>query len=114
MKLYNKKLIKAKSRSHVKIGDRVKVISGNQKGFLGTVLTISKQKSLVTLDGLPGRIKLTKSPQSKEAKRVEIPAFIHVSNVMLWDKQSTKVSRIGYKFLDGLKIRYFKKSGNIV
>lgn len=122
MKLSNKKQTKAKLKqkelrsktSYVKIGDRVKVISGSQKGFLGSILTISKQKSLVTLDGLSCRIKMKKSPQSKETKKIEIPTFIHISNIMLWDKQISKVSRIGQRFLDGLKVRYFKKSGSIV
>ena len=98
----------------MKVGDKVKVISGSQKGILGSILTISKQKSLVTIEGVSGRIKVKKLPQSKEAKKIELPTFIHVSNIMLWDKESAKVSRIGYRFLDGLKVRYFKKSGNLV
>lgn len=117
MKLSNKKKTNTKLKNlstHVKVGDKVKVISGSQKGILGSVLTISKQKSLVTLEGVSGRIKLKKLPQSKEAKKIEVPTFIHVSNIMLWDKESAKVSRIGYQFIDGLKVRYFKKSGNLV
>jgi len=115
MKLSNKKQTNTKLKKlsiHVKVGDKVKVISGSQKGVLGSILTISKQKSLVTLEGISGRIKLKKVPQSKEAKKIEVPTFIHVSNIMLWDKESAKVSRIGYRFLNGLKVRYFKKSGN--
>jgi ribosomal protein L24 len=33
---------------------------------------------------------------------------------MLWDKENNKSGRIGYKIVDGKKVRYFKKSGNII
>jgi ribosomal protein L24 len=33
---------------------------------------------------------------------------------MLWDKEANKASKIGYKIIDNAKIRYFKKSGNVV
>ena len=114
MKLFKTKAILPLSKNYLKVGDRVKVISGNQKGFLGTILTLSKKKSLITLEGLSTRIKFKKGPKSKESQKFEIPTFIHLSNVMLWDKETTSVSRIGYRFLDGLKKRYFKKSGNFV
>jgi large subunit ribosomal protein L24 len=55
-----------------------------------------------------------KNPQGGEQKRVELQVPIHISNVMLWDNESNKSSRIGYKLIDTKKQRYFKKSGNIV
>ena len=52
--------------------------------------------------------------KKKETETVELATWIHLSNVMLWDQQTTQASRIGYKTLEGKKKRYFRKSGNIL
>ena len=72
------------------------------------------KKSLVFIEGIVPRIKYSKNRQGGDPQKVEIPVGIHISNVMLWDNQSNFSSRIGYKFIDNLKKRYFKKSGNLV
>ena len=51
-----------------------------------------------------------RNSQGGESKKVELPISIHISNVMLWDKDSNQISRIGYKIIEGKKKRYFKKS----
>ena len=106
--------MKKKVSSHVKIGDKVKVISGNQKGFIGVIASLITKKSVVILDGIVPRIKFVKNPQGEEAKKVEIQIPIHTSNVMLWDKEANIASKVGYKMVNEKKVRYFKKSGNIV
>ena len=108
--------MKNKDKKYLKIGDRIKVIAGDQKGIIGTILSIvSKNKqSLVTVEGITPRIKYRKNTTDSEPKRQELPPFIHISNVMLWDTQNLRVSRIGYKIQDGKKIRIFRKSGNSV
>jgi large subunit ribosomal protein L24 len=104
-------------KSHVKIGDLVKVITGNQKGFLGTISSIVAKKSLVVVEGIVPRIKYTKNRQGGDPVKQEIPVFIHVSNVMLWDSNVRKAGKIGYKVV-GLgtpkKVRYFRKSGALL
>ena len=107
------KLKKIKTSS-IKVGDKIKVIAGDQKGFLGSVLSIAKKKSTLFIDGISPRIKFAKNPQGGESKRIEIPLAIHFSNVMLWDKDSNQSSRIGFKEVEGTKKRYFKKSGNLL
>ena len=102
------------SKNHIKIGDKIKVIAGDQQGFLGNVLSISKKDSSVILDGLLPRVRFMKNSQGGDPKKVEIPLSIHVSNVMLWDKEANKADRIGMKEIDGQKKRYFKKSGHIL
>jgi large subunit ribosomal protein L24 len=103
-----------KMKSHVKIGDKVKVISGKQKGFIGVITSMITKESLVFLDGITPRIKFRKNPQGQEAIKSEIQIPIHSSNVMLWDKEKNMASKIGYKIVNDKKVRYFKKSGNIV
>ena len=99
---------------HVKIGDRVKVISGKQKGFIGSISEINKKESTVIIKELSLRIKYIKNREGVEAIKVELPINIHSSNVMLWDSSINKPSRIGYKVINNEKKRYFKKSGNLV
>jgi large subunit ribosomal protein L24 len=101
-------------KSHIKVGDKVKVISGNQKGFIGNIKTIFKNKSILFLEGVLPRIKYVKNKQGGEPKKLELSIPIHISNVMLWDNASNLSSRIGYKFLNDQKKRYFRKSGNFV
>ena len=106
--------MKIKLNSHVKIGDKVKVISGKQKGFIGVITSLVSKKSCVFLEGVTPRIKFKKTPQGGEAQRIEIQIPIHLSNVMLWDKEANNASKIGYKVVNDQKVRYFKKSGNLV
>jgi large subunit ribosomal protein L24 len=103
-----------KQKSHVKIGDKIKIIAGNQKGLVGTISSISTKKSLAIIEGILPRIKYQKKGQNGETQKMEIPIPVHVSNLMLWDTQKNQSSRIGYKLIENIKKRYFKKSGNFV
>ena len=52
------------------------------------------KKSSVILEGISPRIKYVKNTTpNQEAQKVEVPVLIHVSNVMLWDKQSNKADQ---------------------
>jgi large subunit ribosomal protein L24 len=100
--------------SHIKIGDKVKIISGNQKGIIGTINTVLTKKSIVYIDGISPRLKTMKNSRDGETKQIDLQIPIHLSNVMLWDNQQNIASRIGYKMVENQKKRYFKKSGNLV
>jgi large subunit ribosomal protein L24 len=41
-------------------------------------------------------------------------ATIHASNVALYNAETQKADRIGYKFVDGKKVRFFKSTGKVV
>lgn len=103
-----------KRHTHVKVGDRVKVITGAQKGLLGNISSINKTKEIVTIDTVTPRQKSLKNRESKESTKIELQIPINVSNVMLWDKEANACDKIGYMFVDSKKVRYFKKSGNIL
>lgn len=68
--------------SKLKVGLKAQVITGIYKGLVGTILFISKKKSLVSLDIIPKRIKFTKEKSS--SKRIELLSFVHVSNIKLY------------------------------
>ena len=99
---------------NVKIGDKVKVLSGNNKGLIGVITNVSPKNGMVIIDGILPRIKYSKSAQGGTAEKKEISQPVHSSSVMLWDSEANQSSKIGYKFENNVKKRYFKKSGNLV
>lgn len=96
----------------IKKGDTVYVNAGNDKGKTGKVLTVIPAKDRVIVEGVNVVSKHTK-PNAKQPQGgiIKQEAGIHVSNVQLIDPAQNKPIRVGYKFVDGKKIRYAKKSG---
>lgn len=97
----------------IKTGDTVKVISGHYKGTVSEVKAVDPKKNTVIVEGV-NMIKksLKPSQQNPEGGVIEKEAPIDASNVMLYDKKSKSVSRVGYKLDGDKKTRVFKKSGN--
>ena len=98
----------------VKKGDTVYVNAGNDKGKTGKVLSVIPAEDRLIVEGVNMVSKHTK-PNAKQPQggiiRQEAP--VHISNVQLVDPASSNPAptRVGYKFVDGKKIRYAKKSG---
>ena len=96
---------------HIKVGDTVKVISGEANGQEGTILSIDRKKMRATVEG----VKLMKKHQKPSASNpeggiIEMEAGIHISNLMVVHKG--EASRVGRKpNKDGKLVRYSKKSG---
>ena len=106
--------MKENLKSHVKVGDQVKIITGDNKGTIGTIESILFKKSVLFIKEIQPRVKSIKNTTGNEAKTVERPIPIHLSNVMLWDSEAKIASKIGYKLIENKKSRYFKKSGKVV
>ncbi|MCD2255335.1 50S ribosomal protein L24 [Agrilactobacillus fermenti] len=96
----------------VKTGDKVRVISGKDKGKEGTVTKVLPKKDRVVVEGV-NMIKKHQKPTNENPSGgiVDVEAAIHVSNVQLLDPKDNKPSRIGHKIVDGKKVRYAKRSG---
>lgn len=96
---------------HIKVGDTVKVISGESNGQEGKILSIDRKKLRAKVEG----VNLAKKHQKPSATDpqggiVEQEAGIHISNLMIVVKG--EASRIGRKpNKDGKIVRYSKKSG---
>ncbi|MDI9258889.1 MULTISPECIES: 50S ribosomal protein L24 [Alicyclobacillus] len=100
----------------VKTGDKVVVIAGKDKSKQGRILKVYPKEGRVVVEGVNIVKRHTKpNPQHPEGGIVEKEAPIHVSNVMIVDPKTGEPTRVGYKFLeDGRKVRYAKKSGEIL
>lgn len=97
----------------LKKNDTVKIIAGKDKGKIGKIVKTDPNTERVIVQGANMVQKTIKkrSPQDKGGiMAVEAP--IHVSNVALVSKD--KVSKIGYQFKDGKKIRVAKKTGEVL
>jgi large subunit ribosomal protein L24 len=96
---------------HIKKGDTVKVLSGDDKGQTGKVLKVEVKKYRAFVEGVNLVSKHTKpnakSPQGGILKK---EASVHISNLMLVEKG--QATRIGRRLNDnGKLVRYSKKSG---
>lgn len=104
---------------HVKKGDIVSVISGNDKGKTGKVLRVFPKKERVLIEGINVRIKHQKPNQEfPQGGRISREMPIHASNVLPLDPSTKQPTRIGRKLIEinGTQrwVRYAKVSGEIL
>ena len=98
----------------VKTGDVVKVISGDHKGSEGKILSITKDKKRAIVEGINIVKKHTKpSAQSPQGGIVEKEAAIQISNLSLMTKKG-EATRVGYRMEGDKKVRYSKKSNEVI
>ena len=97
---------------HVKKGDTVKVIAGDDKNKVAKVLIVYPEKNRAIVEGVNVQKKHTK-PNAKNTQGgiVEQEAPIHISNLMVMDGKTP--TRIGRRIDEktGKSVRYSKKSG---
>ncbi|SDI07154.1 large subunit ribosomal protein L24 [Alteribacillus persepolensis] len=97
---------------HVKKGDKVKVISGKDKGQEGVILQAFPSQQRVLVEGVNMVKKHAKpSQENPQGGILNQEAPVHVSNVMPLDPKSGEPTRVGFKVEDGKKVRIAKKSG---
>ncbi len=99
---------------HIKKGDRVMVIAGNDKGETGEVLEVFPLKNRAIVENLNMVKKHQKPTQDNPGGIIDLPASIHLSNLMLLDPKTGEPTRIGRKLVDGKLVRYAKKSGELI
>src|SRR5699024_10312059 len=97
---------------HVKKGDKVKVLSGKDKGKQGEILEANPKKERVLVEGV-NVVKIHAQPSQENPLGgildQEVP--IHVSNVLPIEPKSGEPTRVAYEAKDGNKVRIAKKSG---
>lgn len=99
----------------IKKNDRVIVLTGKEKGKIGTVLKMDAEKGRVIIEKI-NMVKRHTRPGGKKAQGgiIEKEAPIHISNVMLVCNKCAEPSRIGRRKLDdGSKVRVCKKCGEL-
>ena len=96
--------------------DKVVVLAGKDKGKQGKVLRVLIADNRVIVEGVNLVKKHTKpNPQLGVAGGiVEKEASIHVSNVAIVNPATGKADRVGFRFEDEKKVRFFKSNGELV
>ena len=97
--------------NHIKTNDEVIVISGNEKGKKGKVLSVDHENGRVIVENVNMATKHKKPRRQGEAGGIiQQEAALNMSNVMHICKKCGKPTRIGYTVLkDGSKVRVCKK-----
>ncbi|KRL13273.1 MAG: 50S ribosomal protein L24 [Schleiferilactobacillus perolens] len=99
----------------VKTTDRVRVIAGKDKGKEGVVTRVFPKNNHVIVKGINMVKKHQKPTQDNPQGSVtDVEAPIDASNIQLLDPKDGKPTRVGYKEVDGKKVRYAKKSGQTI
>ena len=100
----------------IKKGDKVVVIAGAYKDLdkVHEVLEVLQEKNRAIVDEVNMVKKHTKPSQDNPGGINEVPAPIHLSNLMLVDPKTGEPTRVGRKEVDGKIVRYSKKSCEII
>ncbi len=101
------------SKLKIKTGDTVKVMAGDDKGQEGKVVKILKEKNKAIVEGVNMVSKHTKpSAQNPQGGISKFEAPIHISNLMILEKGEP--TKVGYRMDGEKKVRYSKKSKEII
>lgn len=100
----------------VKKGDRVIILAGRDKGKVGEILRMYPSDSRALVQGV-NMVKRHTAPSQTAGRGgiVEKEAPVHISNLAHVDPKDSTATRVGWRNLeDGRKVRYAKKSGEVI
>ena len=91
----------------IRKNDTVQVLTGNQKGKSGKILSVDRESGRVVVEGVNFVWKhLRRSQAHPHGARIQKEASLHASNLRVICQSCTKTTRVGVKFLvSGDKIR---------
>lgn len=98
----------------IKKGDKVVILAGKDKGKTGEVLRVLAAEGRVVVQGVNVVKKHQKQTQTQEAGIRTFEAPIQVSNVAYADPTDGKATKVGFKVVDGKKVRFAKRSGEVI
>ncbi len=101
------------SKLHIKKGDTVYVLAGEDRGTTGRVLSVLAAKGRAIVEGV-NIVSKSAKPSAKHPQGgiIKMEAPVHISNLSLIDPKSGKPTRVGFRKNDkGVTVRYSKKSG---
>ncbi len=107
--------IYSEMKTKLKKNDKVKVISGKDRGKEGNIISFIPKKNRIIVEGINVVKKHQKANQMSKGGILEKESSIHISNVMFVCPHCGKAVRVGIKYLDnGEKVRYCKKCGETI
>lgn len=99
----------------IKKGDKVVVLAGRDKGKKGEVVKMLPEENRAVVSGINQVKRHTKPSQTSAGGILTKELPIQISNLAHIDPKTGTPTRVGYKFLeDGRKVRFAKRSGEII
>ena len=99
----------------IKRDDQVIVIAGKDKGKTGKVFQVLANGKII-IEGV-NTVKKHQKPNPQagvEGGIIDINAPIEVSNVAIYNSETGKADRVGFRLEDGKKVRFFKSNNELV
>ncbi len=99
----------------IKKNDRVVVLTGKDKGRQGNVVRVFPKEGRLVVSGINMVKRHTRPSQADPQGGIRHKeAALHVSNVALVDPKTGEPTRVGFRIEDGKKVRFAKKSGEVI
>ncbi len=104
--------------NRIKKGDIVEVIAGDDKGMRGEVLRVLLKENRVVVSKVNIITKHQNAQRAGRSQmqggRIRFEAPIHISNVMLVSPKDNQPTRVGFKVVDGRKVRISRRTGEVI
>lgn len=99
----------------VKKGDMVMVLAGKDRGRTGKVIKVLGKKHKVVVENINiARKHQRPTQETPRGSIIDKPMPLAISNVMVVDKTKNEPTRVGRKVVGGKRVRYAKRSGEIL
>jgi len=103
--------------SKIRQGDEVVILAGKDKGETGTVTKVYPDTGKVLVEGV-NMVKKHQKPNPNAGVQggiIDMEKPMDISNVAIFNPQTEKADRVGFKILaDGKKVRFFKSDGETI
>ncbi|GIK84069.1 MAG: 50S ribosomal protein L24 [Patescibacteria group bacterium] len=98
----------------LKVGDKVLVTTGKDKGKTGTVVKVDPKLERVVVEGVNKYVKHIKPVAGRAGDKVLVERYLATAKVAILNEKN-QPDRIGYQVAkDGSKVRVFKKTGTVI
>ena len=98
----------------IRKGDKVVVLTGKDKGRTGEVVQVMPKEDRAVVKGINLVKRHQRQTQTQEAGIITKEASIHLSNIAIADPKDGKPTRVGFKVVEGKKVRVAKRSGEVI
>ena len=98
----------------LKKGDRVVVLAGRDKGKEGDILRVIPKENRAVVAGVNIVVRHQKQSQRSQGGKIPVEAPIQLSNLAMIDPKDGGPTRVGFRFEEGKKVRFAKKSGETI
>lgn len=97
-----------------KIGDKVIVTAGKDKGKTGNIVKVDPKSNRVVVEGANKYVKHIKPMMGRPGDKVLVERYLHTAKVAILNDKD-QPDRVGFKVADdGSKVRVYKKTGTMI